>query len=103
MNEVDTKDPPHWALKARLIICQWFMAVAASSCIIDRIVGCSAYLLSCGQHCVVISSASLLAQALSVLQPLSPILFTYREEAWLKRLPAILEYVMQNIHTVAPI
>lgn len=27
------------------------MAVAASSSIVDQTVGCSAYLLSCGQHC----------------------------------------------------
>lgn len=31
--------------QGRLIIYQWFMAVAASSCIVDWIVGCSAYLL----------------------------------------------------------
>jgi len=35
------------------------------------------------QLCVIISSASLLARALSALQPLSPVLFTYIEEHWL--------------------
>lgn len=79
--------------EGHLIISQWFMTVAASSCIVDWIVDCSAYLVSSGYCRVVISSASLLAKALSVQQPLSPILFTYREEVYMKKLFAILENI----------
>lgn len=54
-----------------LIICQCFMAIAAASgivsCIADWIAGCSAYQLRGGLCCAVIGSASLLAEALSVL------------------------------------
>lgn len=97
------KRPSSLGTQDHLIISQCFMAVVASSCIVDWIVDCSAYLLSCGLRCVVISSTSLLAQALSVLQPLSPILFTYREEAYMKKLSVILENIAENIDTVAPI
>lgn len=48
MNEAEMREPLHRALKACLIICQWFMAVAAWGCSVYCVVGHASYLLSCG-------------------------------------------------------
>lgn len=98
----DSGDPPHQAVDS-CWSSSFVYAIALSSSIVDWVVGSCAYQLSCCKCCVVISSASLLAVALSVLQPLGPILFTYRELAGEKRLPTLLENIIHSIHTLVPL